>query len=281
MSDFLEHFRPALAHAHFLPTQLHGRHAPCMVLPVAAQPNLGGMLAADFEPSADLGDPAVLAAQRALVQSGPAQPDLVQSGPAQPTQLHSTQLQSVPPLPEDPAELELESPRRKRGWQIGLAIVLIVAIGYAVTNFGYFMARTFSYGYPYAAGKEWTYDGMTFKVLDRELLHDLPGQYDIVTKAEPGAIFVVYHIKVTGYHYDPESRKASNCEFSLQGDDGQQWNLHFGSSKEEKTCDFKNPAAEQEIYPVFQIPQAAVPDLKGLKLRLADPRPVPLLREPQ
>lgn len=184
-------------------------------------------------------------------------------------------------LAEGPAELAQESPRRHRAWQLGLASVLIIAVGYAVTNFGYFMARTFTFGYSYQAGQEWTYNGITFRVEGREVLENLPGEQGITTKAQPGAVFVKYHVKVSGYHYDAESRKASSCEFSLQGTGGQQWNLYFGSAQEQKVCDYKNPLAEQEIFPVFQVPKVAVPELQGLKLRLQDPRPVPLLQEPK
>lgn len=199
--------------------------------------------------------------------------------------------QGPPPLtqpaaempPEGPAELEQETPNRKRAWQVSLVIVLLVALVYAVANFGYFMARTYTFGYRYPAGQDWTYDSITFTVTERQILTELPPttKNGKPTKPDPGAVFVRYHVKVDGFHYDPDGRKANDCEFALEGSRGQQWSIASSPGSERKICDYKNPVPQQDIYPIFEVPERSVEDLKGIKLRVADPRPMPLLREPQ
>ncbi|GAA2180275.1 hypothetical protein GCM10009785_10430 [Brooklawnia cerclae] len=137
-------------------------------------------------------------------------------------------------------------------------------------------------------GATWTDRyGISYTVLAREQLDEVPGIGTAPVPADEGAVFLRYTVQVDGYVYLEGESGATVCLFSLVDADHLTWErssdvydeLRPGTCRTDDSDDGES-APSQQVYPVFEVPESMVGGLVGLLPTNAERFGAPLLSEP-
>lgn len=171
---------------------------------------------------------------------------------------------------------------RGRGfWWLLAAITVAVAVGFCA-----WLARDL-YLKPKVLPAGQTYTdplGVSYTVLGREILDELPDELHGPVSAVPGAVFVRYTIAVDNYVYVEGDDISGVCTFELVSTSGESWSSEWNYDPlREGTCntDPEEITPSQQVTASFQVPEKMLDQIVGLVVDTVPGSQFPIISEPR
>lgn len=171
---------------------------------------------------------------------------------------------------------------RGRGfWWLLAAIMVALALGFCawLARDLYLKPRQLDPGEVYTDPL-----GVSYTVLAREIVDELPDGSDDVIHPVPGAVFLRYTIAVDNYVFEEGSDIATVCTFELVSTSGEIWDdewIHDPVRDHVCRTDPDEITASQQVTASFQVPESMLDQVVGLVSDSVPGSQFPIISEPR